>query len=545
MVIMTGETAYENHFSINVETFVSKFVDQIKAVSGNLKHSKFSKHLKPYWDNSLTHLSKESKKARWDWVKAGRPRDSGDPIVIRYKEAKRTFMREQRLKSYAYEIECIKKLNESNEVDQKYFWYMINKRKRGVNKVQPIQNDAGLLITDVDELRNEWNAYYNRLYTWGENEKYDESHRVLIENEVEEYAGREINELTMQGGPIAVQEIKREISKMKNKKAPGWDNLTAEHLKYFGKLSTHILAWLMNLMVAKENIPQHYKRGLICPIPKAGKDPTHKDNNRGITLLTVMYKLFERIMLAREKDWLARKDTIDDLQGAGQDKCSSLHTSMLLQEIISHNRSRGATVYVTFLDIRKAFDTVWIEGLLHKLYKSGMSNKIWRLVREGYRNFECSAYVAGRPGGWFIPQRGVHQGAPLSMKLYQVYLNDLLQQLRESIFGARLNAIDGTCPSFADDTTIVALYKHAMNKLLELAFNHKTKWGYEFNTDKTVAMVWGGGYKSEYEHTIGKWWNKGCHVMQTRGGCSGEQKCRLIQCIPRQSGCRQKNSLFR
>ena len=66
IVIMTGETAYENHLSINVETFLGKFVDQIRAVSGNLKHSKFSKHLKP-------------------WVKARRPRNNGDPMLIRYK----------------------------------------------------------------------------------------------------------------------------------------------------------------------------------------------------------------------------------------------------------------------------------------------------------------------------------------------------------------------------------------------------------------------------------------------------------------------------
>ena len=119
-----------------------------------------------------------------------------------------------------------------------------------------------------------------------------------------------------------------------------------------------------------------------------------------------------------------------------------------------------------------------------------MNSYIWRLVREGYRNSNCSAYVAGQPGESFIPQRWVHQGTPLSMKLCQVYLNDLLQQPRESIFGVRLDAIDGTCPSFADDTTLVYLYNYAMNKLLELDFHHKTKWGYEFNTDTTIAMIW-------------------------------------------------------
>lgn len=164
---------------------------------------------------------------------------------------------------------------------------------------------------------------------------------------------------------------------------------------------------------------------------------------------------------------------------------------MLLQIIIAHNLNRDSSVYVTFLDIKKAFDTVWIEGLLFKLYKAGMHLKVWRLVREAYRNFQCAAYIAGIPGDWFTPQRGVHQGAPLSMRLYQVYMNDLLNHLRECIYGAHIGGIDCTCPSFADDSTIIALHKYAMNELLNIANCHKVKWRYEFNTDKTVAMIWG------------------------------------------------------
>ena len=69
-------------------------------------------------------------------------------------------------------------------------------------------------------------------------------------------------------------------------------------------------------------------------------------------------------MLSREKEWLSHPDVIDDLQGAGQNKCSSLHTSMVLQEVIQANVEKGQSVYVAFLDIKKAFDTVWVPGLL-------------------------------------------------------------------------------------------------------------------------------------------------------------------------------------
>ena len=208
---------------------------------------------------------------------------------------------------------------------------------------------------------------------------------------------------------------------------------------------------LMNEMVTAETLPQHYKRGLIVPIPKARKDPTVKVNNRGITLLSVMYKLFEMILLDRETEWLKRHDVIDELQGAGQDKCSSLHVSMLLQEAIAYNRNKGSSVYVAFLDIRKAFDTVWIPGLLLKLSTLGMNRKSLRLVSDGYKHFQCSVYIDGSWDDWFLPERGVHQGAPLSMRLYQIYGNELIYMLKNNIHGLMIGNINVTSPSFADD----------------------------------------------------------------------------------------------
>ena len=101
------------------------------------------------------------------------------------------------------------------------------------------------------------------------------------------------------------------------------------------------------------------------PIPKAHRDKSIKDNNRGITLLPVLYKLLERILFKRERKWFSDNDVIAEIQGAGQAHCSSLHTSMLLQELIAEHRHKGESVYVAFLDIRKSFDTVWIPGLLY------------------------------------------------------------------------------------------------------------------------------------------------------------------------------------
>ena len=52
-----------------------------------------------------------------------------------------------------------------------------------------------------------------------------------------------------------------------------------------------------------EIIPCDLKKGLMIPIPKAGKDHIVKDNNRGITLLPAIYKILENVLINREKEW--------------------------------------------------------------------------------------------------------------------------------------------------------------------------------------------------------------------------------------------------
>ena len=60
----------------------------------------------------------------------------------------------------------------------------------------------------------------------------------------------------------------------------------------------------------------------------------------------------------------------------------------------------------------------------------------------------------------FEVKQGVHQGAPLSMKLYTIFNNDLLCTLKN--LAARVGDIHTTCPAYADDIAFVALYKPIM-----------------------------------------------------------------------------------
>ena len=114
-----------------MESTIAELATAIVESGRQLPHTKFSKTLKPYWDQSLKYLNQDKKTARRNWERAGKPRDPDNPIWVAYKQSKREFRKEQRRKVYQYEQSNIEKLVHSETIDQRYFWYIINKRKTG------------------------------------------------------------------------------------------------------------------------------------------------------------------------------------------------------------------------------------------------------------------------------------------------------------------------------------------------------------------------------------------------------------------------------
>ena len=110
--------------------------------------------------------------------------------------------------------------------------------------------------------------------------------------------------------------------------------------------------------------------GIIIPIPKGDDDRTRQDNHCGISLMTGFAKLFEKWLLSKLEPW-AKDNNTSQIQGAAQPKCSSMQEAWFVRNlllIILRNRQK---VYVEFLDTKKAFDTVWQDGLFHKLFDIG------------------------------------------------------------------------------------------------------------------------------------------------------------------------------
>lgn len=188
---------------------------------------------------------------------------------------------------------------------------------------------------------------------------------------------------TLPCGLIISDEIICVVQSLKFRKALGYDLITNEHIKYGGETLTLCIAMLFNAIIDSGKIPTEWKQGLIIPIYKgAGKPKDSCKSYRPVALLPCIFKIFEKIILSRINSEILQHSKFPNPQQQGfQKHLGCLTASFDLQETVFHNLEQNNNVYVSFLDTSNAFDTVWRNGLLYKLFNLGITGKTWSLIQ--------------------------------------------------------------------------------------------------------------------------------------------------------------------
>ena len=203
-----------------------------------------------------------------------------------------------------------------------------------------------------------------------------------------------------------------------------------------------------------------------------------------------MAKVFEKIILLRLLDSSVH-DHIHPLQGGFKPDVSCLHTAFVFQETVQHLRDQKKKAYVARLDVQKAFDTVWHNGLFHKLYSYGIKDHAWRILRKWYQSTTSTVLWDGEQSHPFNIKQGVKQGAVLSPLLYSLFVNDLLVELEHSGLGVRIGSVFCGAPMYADDLALIASSPEDLQSMIDIVAQYATKWRYCLNPHKSKILVFG------------------------------------------------------
>ena len=170
--------------------------------------------------------------------------------------------------------------------------------------------------------------------------------------------------------PITEQEVRQAIKNLKPWKASGLDNICAEFLKYAENFVVPFLTKLFNKLYDTSYFPLDWCKSVIIPLFKKGED-SNPDNYRGISLLSIVSKVFTAILNKRLYAWAENEEKISKEQAGFRKGYSTIdHIFTLITMVKSKLDSRrGGKVYVAFIDYKKAFDTVDRDKLYEKHLK--------------------------------------------------------------------------------------------------------------------------------------------------------------------------------
>lgn len=238
---------------------------------------------------------------------------------------------------------------------------------------------------------------------------------------------------------ISFKELRKALKKCKCNKASGLDKINNNILKNLPPNWEHYLLNLFNQMLSSEITPEGWSVAEMCMLYKKG-DKADPNNYRGISLINTITKLFTTIIAGRLSDWTEENSLIPEEQaGFRRMRGCRDHLFTLATVIGMHVGSKRKSIYIIFVDLKRAFDSVNHQLLWSKLHKIGISGKIIRILNGFYNKAKITVRCGIEHSPMFDITEGVLQGDSLSPLLFILMLSDIVEFFREKNNFLKLN----------------------------------------------------------------------------------------------------------
>ena len=218
----------------------------------------------------------------------------------------------------------------------------------------------------------------------------------------------------------------------------------------------------------------------VKPIFKKGDKQLIK-NYRPISLLPICGKMFEKIIFNNLYSYFNGNNLITKNQSGFRPGDSTTNQQLYLVNEIhqAFENPKSLEIRAIFLDISKAFDKVWHDGLIFKLKQNGVSGSLLLFFQNYLNNRKQSVVLNGSHSSYSKVESGVPQGSVLGPLSFLIYINDLERNIKSNI------------KFFADDTMLFSIVKdpaisaNNLNHDLDIIQQWAYQWKMEFNPDPT------------------------------------------------------------
>ncbi len=295
-------------------------------------------------------------------------------------------------------------------------------------------------LTDPQEIANKFNDFFTSIVLKyipdHQNEQISNNDHLLLSNFIQ----IKISPSTKCSiPPIQEERVHEVLTDLDEHKTTGLGGISAELLRLASPVITRSITKILNICINTGHFPTKWKMGWVTSIHKAG-NKSECNNFRPITILCTLSKLLERHVQDSFYKFLQN----NGLLYLAQSGFRALH-SYALTKIIdkwTSNMEKGLLNGVVLLDLRKAFDLVDTDVLLHKLSLYQCDDLTINWFKSYLQDREQCVIFKGNLSITNTVAHGVPQGSILGPLLFITFMNDLPLY------------IDSPLHMYADDSTI-------------------------------------------------------------------------------------------
>lgn len=283
------------------------------------------------------------------------------------------------------------------------------------------------------------------------------------------------------------QEIINAIRQLKKRKSSGPDMILNEMIKSAQPVVINIFKKLFNLILLNGNYPSKWAEGRITSIHKSGVK-TDPSNYRGITVSSSLGKLFNSILNNRLTKYFENNKTLSKYQTGFRAKHRTSDNLFILKSLIENFVKKKKELYIAFIDLRKAFDSIWHEGLFLKLLKNGVSTNFYNVLKSMYSKTRLKVVHGQEESPEFKSEKGVRQGDNLSPLLFNLFINDLPDIFDKTCSPVKWGEMEISSLLYADDLVLFSQSKEGLQNGLGKIEAYCKTWRLSINKSKTKVM---------------------------------------------------------
>ena len=338
----------------------------------------------------------------------------------------------------------------------KNFWSYVSPSNKQKTVLSAVVNPlSGVVKCDIDEIRTEVENHLINVFEGS----YDKVSTDLPSPDLSDhsYAQPQDNSVPVNpslsnldaGGSIEtnptgwlnsffdLSEIQKIVKRLKNGKARGWDMIPNEALKHLPIEMLVVITRLFNLIKSSGVMPDGWNRGRVALIHKRGLREV-LGNYRPITVIICLSGLYSKVLNERLMSVVEEHKLLEEIQnGFRKNRCAG-DNSFILDTVIWKARSMHKRIYLAFLDISKAYDSINRDILWKKLSAIGIQGDFLATLKSIYSDDNIDCMVNGSPTRPIFLRRGLRQGCSLSPLLFALYIMDVGSDINDSKVGSWL-----------------------------------------------------------------------------------------------------------